>query len=110
MTLLSDGTPAQFNMLEKDTIRYFQKLSGFDALRLILADTTVVVEGPSDEIVFTRFFTDRFGREPLDCGVDVMSINGVSFGRCFELATLLGRSLFAIRDNDGHFPEHWQKK
>lgn len=110
VTLLSNGTPARFNTLRKDTIRYFQKLSGFDTLRLILADTMVVVEGPSDEIVFTRFFTDRFGREPLDCGIDVMSINGVSFERCFELATLLGRPLFAIRDNDGETPEHWQNK
>ena len=110
VTLLSDGMPARFNTLKQDTIRYFQKLSGFDTLRLILADTIVVVEGPSDEIVFTRFFTDRFGREPLDCGVDVMSINGLSFERCFELATLLGRSLFAIRDNDGHPPEYWQEK
>lgn len=110
VTLLSDGMPARFNTLKQDTIRYFQKLSGFDTLRLILADTIVVVEGPSDEIVFTRFFTDRFGREPLDCGVDVISINGLSFERCFELATLLGRSLFAIRDNDGHPPGYWQEK
>lgn len=110
VTLLSNGTPARFNELEDDTIRYFQKLSGFDTLRIILADTIVVVEGPSDEIVFTRFFTDKFGREPLDCGVDVMSINGVSFRRCFELAALLGRPLFAIRDNDGQTLEHWWEK
>lgn len=110
VTLLSNGTPARFNALKKDTIQYFQKLSGFDTLRMILADSIVVVEGPSDEMVFTRFFTDKFGREPLDCGVDVMSINGVSFKRCFELAALLGRSLFAIRDNDNRPPEHWQEK
>ncbi|MGQ4518868.1 ATP-dependent nuclease [Dermabacteraceae bacterium P13077] len=110
VTLLSNGTTARFNALGKDTIHYFQKLSGFDTLRLILADQIVVVEGPSDEIVFNRFFTDRFHREPLDCGVDVMSINGVSFKRCFELAALLDRSLFAIRDNDGQPPERWQEK
>ncbi|MGS2664596.1 ATP-dependent nuclease [Corynebacterium glucuronolyticum] len=110
VTLLSKGTPARFKSLSRDTIHYFQKLSGFDTLRLILADSIVVVEGPSDDIIFTRFFTDRFGQEPLDCGVDVMSINGVSFKRCFELAAMLGRSLFAIRDNDGQSPEHWQSK
>lgn len=110
VTLLSNGTPARFGALEYDTIRYFQKLSGFDTLRVILADTIVVVEGPSDEIVFTRFFNDRFGCEPLDCGVDVMSINGVSFRRCFELAALLKRSLFAIRDNDGQTRDHWLEK
>ncbi len=108
--LLSNGRPARFSELRKDTIHYFQKLSGFDTLRIILADTIVIVEGPSDEIVFTRFFKDKFGREPLDCSVDVMAINGVSFSRCFELAALLERPLFAIRDNDGKTREHWQKK
>lgn len=110
VTLLSDGMPARFNTLSKDTIRYFQKLSGFDTLRLILADTIVVVEGPSDEIVFTRFFKDKFGREPLELGIDVMSINGTSFRRCFELASILDKSLFAIRDNDGEDPHHWKDK
>ncbi|WP_165241507.1 ATP-dependent nuclease [Corynebacterium lizhenjunii] len=110
VTLLSNGTPARFDGLEKDTILYFRRLSGFDTLRIILADMIVIVEGPSDEIVFNRFFKDRFGREPLDCGVDVMSVNGVSFKRCFELAALLRRPLFAIRDNDRQSREHWQRK
>ena len=110
VTLLSDGKAARFEELKLDTIRYFQKLSGFDTLRIILADNMVVVEGPSDEIVFNRFFKDRFGKEPLDFGVDVMAINGVSFERCFELAALLKRPLFGIRDNDGQPPKHWQDK
>lgn len=109
LTLLSNDKAARFKELTAETIQYFQKLSGFDTLRLILADLIVVVEGPSDEIVFNRFFTDKFGHEPMDLGVDVMSINGVSFKRCFELANLLERPLYAIRDNDGQPPEHWQK-
>lgn len=108
ITLISDGHPARFESLESETIRYFKKLSGFDTLRLILADLMVVVEGPSDEIIFNRFFYDYFGREPLDCGVDVMAVNGVSFKRCFELAKLLHKPLFALRDNDGHSIEHWK--
>ncbi|MDH2455531.1 AAA family ATPase [Corynebacterium bovis] len=105
LTLISNGKTARFGELTKGTVRYFQKLSGFDTLRLILADLIVVVEGPSDEMVFTRFFADKFKKEPLDCGVDVMSVNGTSFARCFELAAVLNRSLFAIRDNDGQEPE-----
>ncbi|MFE1514149.1 ATP-dependent endonuclease, partial [Corynebacterium bovis] len=101
VTLLGNGKPARFGDLKKDTVRYYQKLSGFDTLRLILADLIVVVGGPSDEMIFTRFFADKFGKEPLDCGVDVMSINGVSFARCFQLAAALDRQLFALRDNDG---------
>lgn len=108
ITLVSDGHPARFESLQTETIRYFQKLSGFDTLRLILADFIVIVEGPSDEMIFNRFFADYFGREPLDCGVDVMSINGVSFKRCFELAKLLHKPVLALRDNDGKSKEYWK--
>ncbi len=43
VTLLGNGKPARFGDLKKDTVRYYQKLSGFDTLRLILADLIVVV-------------------------------------------------------------------
>ena len=39
-----------------------------------------------------------------------MAVNGVSFKRCFELAKLLHKPLFALRDNDGHSIEHWQNE
>lgn len=110
LILLGNGNSAQFDDLQEDTVRYFKKLSGFDTLRLILAELIVIVEGPSDEMVFNRFFSDRFGREPLDCGIDVMSISGVSFKRCFELAALLDRQLFALRDNDGESVNHWKRQ
>lgn len=110
VTLLSDGKTARFDDLSKETTSYFQKLSGFDTLRLILADLIVVVEGPSDEIVFNRFFADRFGAEPLDCGVDVMALNSLSFKRCFELAAVIDRPLIALRDNDGKLPDYWRKR
>ncbi|WP_308516734.1 AAA family ATPase [uncultured Varibaculum sp.] len=110
LTLLApDGLPRNFNNLSKGTSEYFRKLSGFDTLRLILADHIVLVEGPSDEIVFNRFFKDRFDKEPLDFGVDVMSVGGVSFRRGFELASLMKRPLVALRDNDSKEPAHWQQ-
>ncbi|MDO4887221.1 MAG: AAA family ATPase [Actinomycetaceae bacterium] len=107
VTFLSNGQSSRFGGLEPNTINYFKRLSGFDTMRLILADKIVVVEGPSDEIVFNRFFKDRYGCEPMDYGIDVMAINGVSFERCFELANMLDRQLFALRDNDGKSVNHW---
>ena len=110
LVLLHEGTAHAFQELSDGTSEYFKKLSGFDTLRLVLAKKTVLVEGPSDEIVFNRFFLDKYGAEPLDYGVDVISIGGVSFRRGFELASVLNRSLVALRDNDGKPPEHWQDK
>ena len=39
-----------------------------------------------------------------------MSIRGVSFARCFELAHIVNRQLFALRDNDGKDENHWENK
>ncbi|AIG63449.1 hypothetical protein CATYP_00640 [Corynebacterium atypicum] len=110
LVLLHEGKARAFQELSHGTSEYFKKLSGFDTLRLVLAKKAVLVEGPSDEIVFNRFFRDKYGAEPLDYGVDVISIGGVSFRRGFELASVLNRPLVALRDNDGKTPEHWQDK
>jgi predicted ATPase len=101
LALLSSEGVRKLTDLDGTTTAYFRKLSGFDTLRILLADRMVLVEGPSDEILFNRFFADKYGREPLDMGVDVMSISGTSFRRGFELAALLDKRMVAIRDNDG---------
>ncbi|WP_245974931.1 ATP-dependent nuclease [Corynebacterium alimapuense] len=109
LAMLRSGEIRKFDQLSPETVEYFQKLSGFDSLRLLLADLAVVVEGPSDEIVFNRFFKDRFGVEPLDQGIDVVTV-GTSFARAFELADRLGIRLAALRDNDGESASHWEEK
>lgn len=38
--------------LDPTTVSYFQRLPGYDTLRLVLAKKVVLVEGPSDEIIF----------------------------------------------------------
>lgn len=110
LVLLSDGRSTKFNKLSKDTILYYKKISGFDTLRLVLADKIIIVEGPSDEILFNRMFMDQTGYAPESFGIDVMSIGGTSFARCFELADKMGRQLYALRDNDGEGSNYWTGK
>lgn len=110
LALLSDGDIHKLGDMDATTTAYFRKLSGFDTLRILLADRMVLVEGPSDEILFNRFFSDKYGKEPLDMGVDVMSISGTSFRRGFELAALLDKCMVAIRDNDGKSPDDIRAK
>lgn len=110
LALLSDGGIYKLSEMDATTTAYFRKLSGFDTLRILLADRMVLVEGPSDEILFNRFFSDKYGKEPLDMGVDVMSISGTSFRRGFELAALLDKRIVAIRDNDGKDPDDVRAK
>jgi len=90
--------------LDPDTVSYFRKLPGYDTLRMVLARKVVLVEGPSDEIVFERVFKDIYGERPMACGIDVLSMRGLSLGRCLELCAALDRPVAALRDNDGTEP------
>jgi len=105
--ILLGATAARFEDLPNDTVAYFQKLSGFDTLRLVLAEKLVLVEGPSDEMVFARFYQDKHGETPADRGVDIVSLQGVALRRGLELCHALDRQVVALRDNDGKDPAHW---
>jgi putative ATP-dependent endonuclease of the OLD family len=108
LVLISNGQRASFDDLPSDTVTYFKRLSGYDTMRLVLARKVVLVEGPSDEMVFERAFKAQNGdRTPMQLGVDVISMAGVSLKRGLQLCAALNRQAAAIRDNDGKNPEHW---
>lgn len=108
LVLLHQGTRAHLGALPADTVKYFKRLSGYDTLRLVLAEKVVMVEGPSDEMVFERAFRDKHGKVPMALGVDVISMAGVSLKRGMQLCAALKRHAAAIRDNDGKEPSHWR--
>lgn len=105
LRLVSGGTVAKFGELTKDTVEYFKKLPGYDTLRMVLADKFVLVEGPSDEMLFERFYRDATGHRPIEDGIDVFSMRGLSLERCLEVAKLLDKHCAALRDNDGRQPD-----
>lgn len=98
---LRGHTPIRISDLQAATVAYFRHLSGYDTLRLVLATRLVLVEGPSDEMVFKRGYFDRFGKYPETDGIDVISMNGITFKRALELCTSLDRDVVALQDNDG---------
>lgn len=102
--LLGGGDPRKLSALRPDTVAYFQKLPGYDTLRMVLAKKIVLVEGPSDEIIFERIFRDLYKKRPMELGIDVLSMRGLSFSRCLELCGLLEKTVAALRDNDGAEP------
>ena len=99
--LLGSGNPCKINEMDPGTVSYFQKLPGYDTLRMVLASKIVLVEGPSDEIIFERIFQDVYSHRPMELGIDVISLRGLSFRRCLELCAALDKTVAAIRDNDG---------
>jgi energy-coupling factor transporter ATP-binding protein EcfA2 len=104
LLLMGHDSAVKLTGLDTDTVSYFKRLPGYDTLRIALAKKIVLVEGPSDEIVFERVFFDTYGKWPMQCGIDVLSMRGLSLARGLELCAALNKPVAALRDNDGYEP------
>ncbi|VXB55093.1 ATP-dependent endonuclease [Curtobacterium sp. 8I-2] len=101
LRIVSANDVHSFAELDAKTTSYFRKLPGFDTLRIALAEKIVLVEGPSDEILFERFFRDRYQKRPIEAGIEVFAMGGLSLKRFLALARLLGKHCAVLTDNDG---------
>lgn len=99
--LFDRGNGLRLTELSRETRSYFKKLPGHDTVRLILARRTILVEGPSDELVVQRAYKDRRGKTPLEDGVEVLSVGALAFKRFMEIAEVTKKSLTVVTDNDG---------
>lgn len=102
LILLNDKKTIRLNELSADTYRFFEKLSGYDTLRLILCKKAILVEGDSDELIVQKaFMVNNDGKLPIEKGVDVISI-GTSFLRFLEIAEKIKTQVAVVTDNDGN--------
>ena len=102
LILLNDKKTVKLNELSADTYKFFEKLSGYDTLRLILCKKAILVEGDSDELVVQKaFMLNNDGKLPIEKGVDVISV-GTSFLRFLEIAEKIGTNVAVVTDNDGN--------
>lgn len=95
------GQTTDLTKLKPDTKDYFMKLPGYDTLRLILSKRSILVEGPSDDLIVQRAYKDKHGKLPLEDGVDVIAVGSLAFKRFLEIAALLGSDVQVVTDNDG---------
>lgn len=99
LILLKNGKTTRIN--ELSSAEFFQKIAGYDTLRLILCRKAILVEGDSDELVVQRAYMDLHdGRLPIADGVDVISV-GLSFLRFLEISVKLDIPTCVVTDNDG---------
>lgn len=102
LILLNNRKTVRLKDLKKDTKDFFEKLSGYDTLRLILCKKAILVEGDSDELVVQKAFMDaNEGKLPIELGIDVISV-GTSFLRFLEIATKIDKKVSVVTDNDGN--------
>ena len=80
---------------------FFQKIAGYDTLRLVLCRKAILVEGASDELIVQRAYMDLHeGRLPITDGIDIISV-GLAFLRFLEIAEKLNIATCVVTDNDG---------
>jgi putative ATP-dependent endonuclease of OLD family len=95
------GKSLTLEALGPSTQDYFMKLPGHDTLRLILSSRSILVEGPSDELIVQRAYYRKHGKLPIENGVDVISVRSLAFKRFLEIAARLQTPVAVITDNDG---------
>jgi putative ATP-dependent endonuclease of OLD family len=101
LILLYGHNTVKLDDLDPDTREFFEKLSGYDTLRLILCTKAILVEGDSDELIVQKAYMVNHGnRLPIEDGIDVISV-GTSFLRFLEIADKLAKPVAVVTDNDG---------
>ncbi len=102
-TIMFDGARGvRMSNLPDHTRRYFMKLPGHDTLRMLLARRTILVEGPSDELIVHKAYWQEHGQRPLEHGVEVICLNSLAFKRFLDIAVLLDLNVTVVTDNDGN--------
>lgn len=100
--LVANNGIIPFKMLSQDTYDYFLKLPGYNTLRILLANHAMLVEGPADELIVQRAYIDNYGKQPIEAGIDVVTVDSLAFQRYCELSSLIKKPITIVTDNDGN--------
>lgn len=110
--LCQSGSIKPLTQLPNDDFAYFQKLPGYNTLRVLLGSKVILVEGPTDELIVNRAYQDQYDKLPIEDGIDVIVVDSLAFKRYLSLATLIQKSVSVITDNDGdmdHLKNRYQE-
>lgn len=93
--------PASLKDLSQGTADFFMKAPDNNVLELALCKKAILVEGDAEFILMDVLYKNSAKGANTDSdGIHVISVDGTSFKRYFELAKLLGVKVAAVRDND----------
>lgn len=98
------SAPTSLKSLPSDTAAFFMKAPDNNVLELALCKKAILVEGDAEFILMEVLYRKQAEGGSLDKdGVHVISVDGTSFKRYFDLAKILKIKVAAIRDNDGEY-------
>ena len=96
--------------LKKEIYEFFERLPGYETLRMILCSKAILVEGPSDELIVQRAYIDKHKKGlPIENEVDVISV-GLTFLNFLEVANIIKKQVAVVTDNDGEYDTKITKK
>lgn len=101
LLLVSKENEISFDDLCDDNVKFFEKRSGYDTLRFLLCEKSILVEGDSDELIVQRAYLDKYGKLPIENGIDIITVS-LSFLRFLEIAKKLQLTTSIITDNDSN--------
>ncbi len=111
LLFINNGKVSYFKEVEEDTQNYFKKLAGYETLRVILSNKSILVEGPSDELIVQRAYQIANNNHlPIEDGIDVISVKGLQAKRFLELAKDLPIKIAVVTDNDGDYANNITKR
>lgn len=110
LILLHNNKTTTLKKLPTDTQDYFEKLSGYDTLRIVLAKKAILVEGPSDELIVQKAYLKKHTKIPIDDGIDIINVRGLSFPRFLDIAKELDKTITVVTDNDGDYKNNIEER
>jgi putative ATP-dependent endonuclease of OLD family len=100
LILLNNQETTRFIDLTPGTKSFFEKIPGYDTLRLILCKKAILVEGDSDELIVQKaYMINNNGKIPIHDGIDVISV-GTAFLRFLEIAKKIYKPVVVVTDSD----------
>lgn len=110
LILLHNQKVMSIGDLKGDTQEFFQKLPGYQTLRMLLAKKAVLVEGDSDELIVQKaYMQSNDGKLPIEEGIDVISVK-LTFKRFLYIAQELDLPVAVVTDNDKNYKRNIKKK
>lgn len=93
--------PISLRSLDESTAKYFMKAPAAGIIEFSISDRVILVEGPSEYMLFEKFYTTITGHQPEQDDVHIIDVRGLSFKRYLEIAQLLKNKVAVVTDNDG---------
>ncbi len=102
--------PVSLKDLNSETAEYFMKAPPAGIVEFALSRKVILVEGPSEYMLFSKFYESCANCTPEEDDVNIIDVRGLSFKRYIEIAKYTRCKIAVITDNDGDYQKNCVKK